>query len=114
MKFAPFAFRKEPMCFIHVLLNALQLNQYGHEVKVVLEGESVALLPELYQKGSSLYMLFQSCLEKDLIGGVCKACSMKFETYEFAKEKGLPILEDMSNHAGMAPFIEKGFSIITF
>jgi hypothetical protein len=63
MKFALFAFRKEPMCFIHVLLNALQLNKFGYEVKVVLEGEE---------------------------------------------------LEDMANHAGMAPFIERGYSIITF
>jgi hypothetical protein len=50
------------MCFIHVLLNALQLNRFGYEVKVVLEGE----------------------------------------------------LEDLANHAGMAPFIEKGYNIITF
>jgi hypothetical protein len=62
MKFALFAFRKEPMCFIHVLLNALQLNKFGYEVKVVLEGE----------------------------------------------------LEDMANHAGMAPFIKSGYNIITF
>jgi len=108
MKFALFAFRKEPMCFIHVLLNALQLNRYGHEVKVVLEGESVALLPELYQKGSSLYMLFQSCLEKDLIGGVCKACSIKFETYEFAKEKRASYIRRYVESRRNGPFHRKG------
>jgi len=32
VKVALFAFRKEPMCFIHVLLNALQLNNFGYEV----------------------------------------------------------------------------------
>ncbi|MFZ8831075.1 MAG: cytoplasmic protein [Thermodesulfobacteriaceae bacterium] len=114
MKFALFAFRKEPMCFIHVLLYALQLNKFGYEVKVVLEGESTSLIPELYKEDTPFYTLFKSCLERDLIGGVCKACSMKFGTYEVAKEKGLTILEDMANHAGMAPFIEKGYSIITF
>jgi len=114
MKFSLFAFRGEHMCFIHVLLNAINLSNSGYEVKVVLEGESTALIPDLYKEDSPFYYLFKSCLEKDLIGGVCKACSMKFGTYEFAKERGLKILDDTANHAGLAPFIEKGYAIITF
>ena len=37
-KVALFAFKGEPMCFIHVLLNALDMSKRGYEVKIVIEG----------------------------------------------------------------------------
>jgi hypothetical protein len=40
-----FAFRDNPLCFIHVLLNSLDMAQKGMEGKIVLEGESVTLGP---------------------------------------------------------------------
>ncbi len=113
-KYALFAFRGEPMCFIHVLLNALNINNQGFEVKVIIEGEATKLLSELYEEGSALNILYRQCLERDLIAGICKACSQKFGTYELALEKGLKILDDMVNHAGMGPFLKEGYQIITF
>ena len=37
-KFALFAYNGDFMCFIHVLLNALDMKKRGHEVKLVIEG----------------------------------------------------------------------------
>lgn len=113
-KYVLFAFRGEPMCFIHVLLNALDMADKGMTVKVVLEGESVKLIPDLYNDESPLYYLYNRTLEKGLIEGVCKACSQKFGTYEVALSKGLKILDDMANHAGMARFLREGYQVITF
>lgn len=113
-KYAFFAFRGEIMCFVHVLLNALDINEKGMEVKVVIEGEATKLLPQFYTKGNILYNLYQKAFEKGLIEGICKACSQKFGTYEIALEKGLKVLDDMSNHAGMARFLKEGYQIITF
>ncbi len=45
-KFALFAFNGDPMCFVHVLLNALDMKERGNEVKIILEGASVKLIPE--------------------------------------------------------------------
>lgn len=112
-KFVFFAYRGDPMCFIHVLLNALELSVQGKEAKIVFEGESVKLLPELYDENSALYGLYKRALEKNLVAGVCKACSQKFGTYEFAKKMGLAILEDLSNHASMYNFIKEGYQVIT-
>jgi hypothetical protein len=42
-KFAMFAFNGDPMCFIHVLINALDLKEKGHDVALVIEGSSVRL-----------------------------------------------------------------------
>ncbi|MFP4067824.1 MAG: hypothetical protein ACLFS5_10045 [Spirochaetaceae bacterium] len=38
-KFALFAFNGDPMCFVHVLLNALDIKEQGHEVALVVEGD---------------------------------------------------------------------------
>jgi hypothetical protein len=113
-KVALFAFRGDSMCFIHVLLYAIELQEQKIDVKVVLEGESTKLVPELYNESSPLYNLAQKVMSLNLLEGVCKACSMKMGTLEEAKKRGLTILSEMSGHAGMARFIKEGFEIITF
>ena len=37
-KVALFAFNGELMCLMHVLLNAIDMNERGQEVKIVIEG----------------------------------------------------------------------------
>jgi len=113
IKIAFFAFKEEPMCFIHVLLNALYASEKGLKAKIILEGTATKLIPELFSEKSMFYNFFQKALEKGLVAGVCKACAQKMETSEVAKEKGLTILEDMYGHAGMANFIKQGYTIIT-
>ena len=51
---------------------------------------------------------------KGLVAGVCKACANKMETIVEAKSLGLPLLEDMMGHPGMARYRDAGFEIITF
>jgi hypothetical protein len=113
-KFAMFVFNGDPMCFIHVLLNALDMKSRGSEVKILIEGASVKLIPELVKSGNPLNGLWKKNFEAGLIEGVCKACSSKLGTLEAAKEQGLPLLDDMSGHPSMAAYRDKGFEIITF
>ncbi|NLB69983.1 MAG: cytoplasmic protein, partial [Lentisphaerae bacterium] len=61
-KFALFVFNGDPMCFIHVLLNALDMHSKGHEVSIVMEGASVKLVPELDQHGHRLGALWKKTL----------------------------------------------------
>jgi len=113
-KFALFVFNGDPMCFIHVLLNALDIRSKGHEVKIIIEGSSVKLVPELVKPENPLHGLWKKSLEAGLIEGVCKACSGKLGTLEAAKEQGLTLLDHMSGHPGMASYRDKGYEIITF
>ena len=39
------AFQGEPMCFVHVLLNALDMHERGFDVKVVIEGAAPSVGP---------------------------------------------------------------------
>ena len=74
-KFALFVFNGDPMCFIHVLLNALDMKAKGSEAKIIIEGASVKLIPELVKSGNPLNGLWKKNFEAGLIEGVCKACS---------------------------------------
>ena len=109
-KFAIFAFKGELMCFLHVLLNALDMHSKGMESKVVIEGEAVKLVREMEEGQNPLYM---KAREKGIIAGICKACSAKLGVLEYNQTVGLPMLDDMSGHPSMAAFIAQGYQIIT-
>ena len=113
-KFALFVFNGDPMCFIHVLLNALDMKAKGHDAKIIVEGASAKLVPDLANPGNPLNGLWKKSREAGLVEGVCKACSAKLGTLEAAKEQGLALLDDMSGHPGMATYRDNGFEIITF
>jgi hypothetical protein len=114
MKFALFVFNGEGMCFIHVLLNALEMHEKGHQVKIVMEGASAKLVPQLDQPGLGLATLWKRALEAGLVAGVCKACASKLGTLEASEERGLPLLADISGHPSILQYRDQGYEIITF
>ena len=112
-KIAIFAFKGDPICFVHVLLNAIDLYEKKREVKIILEGEATRLIIDLRKSEHPLHMLYEKAKKLNLIDGVCRACAMKMEALDLAEEEGLKIVADMAGHAGMASYIEKGYEIIT-
>ena len=110
-KYLFYAMRGEKMCFVHVLLNALDLAQAGNEVKIIFEGESVKLPPLLNQEENPHYL---KALEQGLIAGVCKACSVMLGVNDEITKLNLPLLADMSGHAGMRPYMEEHYEVIVF
>lgn len=108
-KYLFYAMKGENMCFAHLLMNALDLHEAGNEVKIVFEGPAVKLPKILIEEDNPLY---KKAVEKDLIAGVCLACSKMMDLYDYNKELPYPLLSDMMNHAGMKPFTEKGYEVI--
>ena len=113
-KMALFVFNGDPMCFIHVLLNALDMNEKGYEVKVIIEGAATKLVPELVKPDNPLNKLWENVKSAGLLDGVCKACSNKMGTLQAARDQGLAILDEMTGHPGMARYREQGFEIVSF
>ena len=113
-KFALFVFNGDPMCFIHVLLNALDMKEKGYDCKIVIEGSATKLLPDLAEPDNPLNKLWENVKKAGLVDGVCKACSNKLGTLESAKAQGLRLLDEMSGHPSMARYRDKGFEIISF
>jgi hypothetical protein len=113
-KVALFAFNGDLMCFIHVLLNALDMNSRGDEVRVIVEGSATKLIPEMAKEGNPLFQLYQRAKETNLIDGACRACSTKMAVTSAVEGEGLPFLDEMSGHPSMARYLNNGFEIISF
>ena len=113
-KIALFVFNGDPMCFIHVLLNALDMKEKAYEVKVIIEGAATKLVPELAKPDNPLHKLWENAKSAGLIDGVCKACSNKMGALDAAKNQNLALLDEMTGHPSMAGYHDAGFEIITF
>ena len=112
-KTAIFAFKGNSICFVHVLLNAIDLHDRGGVVKIVLEGEATKLIIDLSKPEHPLHALYEKVKKLELIDAVCKACAIKMGALEAAEAEGLKIADEMAGHVGMAPYIEKGYTIVT-
>ena len=113
-KAALFVFNASPMCFVHVILNALDMHARGDAVQIVMEGESIQLVEQLAQPDHWLHGLWQKACDQKLVAGACKACAQKLGVRPGFEDHGLALLDDMNGHPGMAAFREKGYEIITF
>jgi len=109
-KIGLFAFKGDKMCFIHVLLNAVDMNSKGIEVKIVIEGEAVKLIEQFIESEN---LLFSKANKMGLIDCVCKACSAKMGVLEYNEKSGIRLSGDMNGHPPMEAYIKEGFEIIT-
>ena len=109
-----FAFNGEAMCFVHVLLNGLDMKANGYDVRIVIEGAATRLIREVDTKGTPIFELFQRARNNGIIDGTCRACSAKMGTLKDAEEMGLPLLDDMSGHPKMSGYVDAGYDVITF
>jgi hypothetical protein len=113
-KIVLFVFNGDPMCFIHVLLNGLDMKEKGYEVKIIIEGAATKLIPELAKEDTPLHNLWENAKAAGLVEGACKACSNKMGTLEAAEGQGLMLLAEMAGHPGMAHYRDDGFDIVSF
>jgi hypothetical protein len=113
-KVAIFAFNGETMCFVHALLNTLDMKEKGYDVKLIIEGSATIQIEELIDPNKPFSNLYISVKEKGLIDCVCKACSSKTGSLKSAEEQGLPICDDMSGHPSLSKYVERGYEVVVF
>lgn len=107
-------FNGELLCFVHVLLNALDMKERGQEATIIFEGQSVKLVAELEKTDNAFHQLYAKARQQGLIRGACKACSAKLGALEAVQAVGLPLLEGMSGHPPLAELQAEGYTVITF
>jgi len=107
-----FAFKDDPLCFMHVLLNALDLHGKGLGGRIVFEGEATKLIPVMAESNHLLHLLYTKIKEKGLIDAVCRACSIKMGVLDAVEKEGLPIAGEMSGHPAIAKYIAAGHEIV--
>ncbi len=108
------AFNGEIMCFVHVLLNALDFVGRGYDTAVIVEGAAVKAVPEIASPDHPMHGLYADVKKAGLIHGVCRACSVKFGVVDGVEKEGLELLADMKGHASLARYVDQGFEVITF
>ena len=113
-KIALFVFNGDPVCFIHVLLNGLDMKEKGMEGRIVVEGAATALLPKLADPANALHKLWEKAKAQGIVDGICKGCAHKMGTVDEAVKQGLTLLDDMSGHPSMSGYLEAGFDVISF
>lgn len=104
-----YVMQEEKVCFLHALMNAQQLQDNGYEIKLIFEGKAVKWPAALAEQNNQLY---QQAKEKGILAGICQGCARMLQVYEASVKTGLPMLSEMSGHAGMKPFIDDGYEVI--
>lgn len=113
-KVALFAYNGEEMCFVHVLLQAIDYQERGWEPRIVVEGTATRLIPQMNEEGHRLNGLFKKAKERDLFDGACRACSTMLGVAEDVQKSGLRLLAEMNGHPSIAWYREMGYEVITF
>ncbi|MEW6719504.1 MAG: DsrE family protein [Thermodesulfobacteriota bacterium] len=108
------AFNGDPEFFAHVLLNALDMNGKGYEVKVVVEGGATRALVDLSREGQPYADLCREARGKGMIDCVCGACAAKTGALEGIEALGLPLRGEMKGHPSIAAYMEQGYQVMTF
>ena len=112
-KVAIFAFKGEPICFAHALLNTLDMKEKGYDIELVIEGTATQQIKDLSDSSKPFANLYARVKELNLVDCVCRACSNKTGTLAEAEAQELPICDDMSGHPAMAKYLEDGYQVIT-
>jgi hypothetical protein len=112
-RIAIFAFNGEPMCFVHGLLNALNMRQSGIDVALIIEGSATKTMCDLSNPEAEFHKLFQEVTEQGLVDCVCQACAHKMGVLEEVQRLELPLCSEMNGHPAMSRYIAEGYQIIS-
>ncbi len=113
MKYMFLATDDNKMQLYHLLLNAIDFYENGHEVAAVFECASSKLLIGMAD-GIIKLPVFDRAMELEIIDHTCKACSSAFEATEAAEKLGVPIKGELKGHSDLLRFAAAGYSILTF
>jgi hypothetical protein len=111
-KVAVFAFNGEEMCFVHALMNALDMKEKGYDVKLIIEGSATRLVKEAEDDNRPFSKLYSKAKDSGLIDCVCRACASKMESLESAKRQDLPLCDEMLGHPSMSRYMDDNYEII--
>lgn len=112
-KYMLVGFTGELTCFAHILINALDMTQRGHEARIIFEGASVNLVQVLAEESCSFHGLYKKVQDAGLVEGACKACAAKLGATGVVAGQGIPFLDAALGHPSLAEYLDGGWQIIT-
>jgi hypothetical protein len=112
-KVALFAFSGDPATFAHAMLNAMDMKDRGHDVKLVVEGDATKLLSLLRNETKPFADVYRRCRDSGLIDCVCRACATRNGVVPVVIEQNLRFGDDMAGHPSVAAYMEQGYEVVT-
>lgn len=111
MKFAIFVHSKEDEMakFAHALMYAKELDEAGHEVKVIFDGASVKTLANMDPE-KPVFKLYSAVKQLGIISGVCEYCSTAMGVNEAEIIADLPKQNEVNGHASIAEYVAEGYT----
>jgi len=113
-KVALFAFNGEIMCFVHAMLNAIDLYENGYTARLIIEGTATKQIVSLMDERAPSANLYKKVKELNLIDCVCKACASKMGSLNAAIEQQLPLCDEMSGHPSIRRYKKEGYEVINY
>ncbi|MEO0069113.1 MAG: cytoplasmic protein [candidate division WOR-3 bacterium] len=113
-KVALFVFNSEPVVFAHCLLNGLDMQTKGWEVKVIIEGDATKQVSLLRNETKPFANIWLKAKRARLIDCVCRACAQKNTVVPAVIEQALSLCDEMEGHPSVARYIEEGYEILIF
>lgn len=111
-KVALFAFSGDPASFAHAMLNAMDMNDRGYDIKTVIEGEATKLLSLLRNETKPFADVYRQFRDRGLIDCVCRACATRNGVIPISIEQNLKLADDMAGHPAMAAYMEQGYEVV--
>jgi hypothetical protein len=112
-KIVVFAFSGEPALFAHAMLNVMDMEDRGYDVKMVVEGDATKLLSLLRNETKPFADVYRQFRNHGLIDCVCRACATKNGVVPAIIEQNLKPAGDMAGHPSMAEYMEQGYEVVT-
>ncbi len=111
---AIFTFNSEPVVFAHALLNALDMQERGWEVKVVIEGDTTKQVSLLRNETKPFADLWQKAKQAGVVDCVCQACARKNTVMPAVVEQGLRVGGEMVGHPSVARYLQEGYEVLVW
>lgn len=121
-KFLFTCFTDDECRLTHAFWYAEELHRAGYEVRILLEGMATRCLTWLNDSERDAFIqAFQAAKQAGLLAGVCRAaasgCAGKGcarAPIDVARELGLEEHHELSGHAGVSGWVERGYELIVF
>ena len=113
MKYLFLATDENKMQLYHLLLNAINFHEKGHEITTILECASPKLLIGIAD-GTVKLPVFDKAMKLGIIDHACKACTAAFSATEAAQKLGVVLKGELNGHSDLLKFADAGFSILSF
>ena len=101
----------------HSLVYSKELNEKGHEVRLVFDGASTEWLAKWGDPQDSddrmMAGLFNQLKDGGLVYSVCDFCSGAFNVRDKLVANGEPLVAEYMNHPSVAALIDDGFQLVT-